>query len=119
MCVWCVVDSVLAKRDFCIVANVSALFSAGEGIPSYATCEANFNLGRLGSETMHPKFSTKLQEFIGSSKLCNSISRGKWLHALKRIHIKKNSLGLASERGVSVWLLSVNQAALAAGGRPN
>ena len=58
---WCVVDSVLATRDISIVANVSVLFSAGEGIPSYATCEANFNLGRLGSENMHPKFSTKVQ----------------------------------------------------------
>ena len=44
---WCVVDSVLATRDISIVANVSVLFSAGEGIPSYATCEANFNLGRV------------------------------------------------------------------------
>ena len=43
---------------------MSALFPAG-GVPSYATFEANFQLGWARVQrNMHPQFSTKVQEFI-------------------------------------------------------
>ena len=61
-------DSVLATRDFSVdgnVASVSALFPAVEGMPSYATFEANFQLGWAQvRKNMHPGFSSRVEEFI-------------------------------------------------------
>jgi hypothetical protein len=61
-------DSVLATRDFSVdgnVASVSALFPAVEGMPSYATFEANFQLGWAHvRKNMHPGFSSRVEEFI-------------------------------------------------------
>ena len=47
------------------VASVSALFPPVEGMPSYATIEANMQLGWAQvRKIMHPGFSSRVEEFI-------------------------------------------------------
>ena len=97
------------------VASVSGLFPPVEGMPSYATFEANFqgsspknHAPRLQQQSrrVHPRLLAR-----GCSEPCKSVGRSSSSTHCRRIHIKKDSIGRASCRGASAWLLSDNWSA--------
>jgi hypothetical protein len=63
----CYADTILATRDFTLsscIANMSTLFSS-QHISPYTTFECNFQVGCAQvRKAMHPKFSSRVQQYI-------------------------------------------------------